>query len=378
MEIGFEAKRITHNATGLGNYCRTVIETLSRYAPDNEYLLFSPDSGREELRKRLPAAPSIRFCYPQTPKHGIGKSIWRSWGVVRELPTDLTLFHGLSGELPIGLRKAGICSIVTIHDLIFLRHPSYYSKIDRTIYTLKFRKACETANRIIAISEATKRDIIHYFGISDKKIDVVYQSCDAQFKRPISEENLRAVREKYRLPDRYILTVGSIEERKNLKLLVEANRLLPEPIDLVAVGKRTPYTACVEQYAAKHRIDNHLHILSNVTFPDLPAIYRNAALFVYPSRYEGFGIPMIEAATCGVPIIGTRGSCLEESGGAGAFYVDPDNAEELATRIVEVLSDTALQKQMIEAGLHHVKQFEPKQIAADLLAVYQRAIELNG
>ncbi len=375
MKIGFDAKRITHNATGLGNYCRTVIETLSRYAPDNEYLLFSPDSGHEELRRRLPAAPSIRYCYPQTSKYGIGKSLWRSRGVVRELPQDLALFHGLSGELPIGLRRAGIRSVVTIHDLIFLRYPSYYPWIDRTIYTLKSRKACEKADRIIAISEATKRDIVRFFEISPEKIDVVYQSCDAQFKRPISEERVRIVREKYRLPQRYMLTVGSIEERKNLQLLVEAATLLPESIDLVAVGKRTPYTPRVEEYAAKRGIANRLHILTDVTFSDLPAVYRNATLFVYPSRYEGFGIPMIEAASCGVPTIGARGSCLEESGGSGACYVDPDNAEELAARIVEILSDNVRQQRMIEAGYRHVKRFAPEQIATDLLAVYRKVTQ---
>ncbi len=375
MKIGFDAKRITHNATGLGNYCRTIIENLSRYAPDNEYLLFSPDSGRDELRQRLPTASSIRFCYPRTPKQRLGKALWRSWGVVRELPRNLTLFHGLSGELPLGLQKADIRSIVTIHDLIFLRYPSYYPWIDRKIYAFKYRKACEQADRVIAISEATKRDIIRFFGIPAEKIDVVYQSCDLQFKQPISVEKLCAVRRKYRLPERYILTVGSIEERKNLQLLVEANTLLPRPIDVVAVGKRTPYTASVERYAARHGVADYLHILSGVTFADLPAVYRNAALFVYPSRYEGFGIPMIEATACGVPTIGARGSCLEESGGSGACYVDPDDAEELSFRIVELLSDHTLRQQMIEAGYRHIKRFDPEQIVTDLLAVYQKVIE---
>lgn len=375
LTIAYDAKRITHNATGLGNYGRMMIEALVRFAPRNRYLLFSPDPGRADLRERLPQVPQIEFRYPDPPQRGLGKSLWRSLGIRRELPAETDLFHGLAGELPFGLRKAGVKSVVTIHDLIFLRFPAYYKWIDRTIYAYKYRKACLAADRIIAISEATKRDIVAFFGIAPEKIDVVYQGCDENFKREIPEPMKRAVREKYGLPERYILYVGSIEPRKNLLLVMQAVARMAEPVHVVAIGRRTPYTARVERFAAENGLAEWLHVFDRVDFDELPAFYRMADLFVYPSRFEGFGIPMIEAACCGVPTIGATGSCLEEAGGPGAAYVDPDDPQALADKIAEIRSDEALRRRMIDAGRDYVARFEPEPLAADLLAVYRKVVE---
>lgn len=375
MTIAYDAKRITHNATGLGNYGRMMIEALARFAPENRYLLYSPDPGRDDLRGRLPQTPQIEFRYPQRPRKGIGKAWWRSFGIRHELPAEISLFHGLAAELPFGLRKSGVRSVVTIHDLIFLRFPSYYKWIDRKIYTYKYRKACQTADRIIAISEATKRDIIDFFGIAPEKIDVVYQGCDESFKREVAEETQRAVRAKHNLPEHYILYVGSIEQRKNLLLLVQAAARTAEPVHIVAIGKRTPYTAEVESYAAQNGLTPRLHIFDRVDFAELPAFYRMANLFVYPSRFEGFGIPMIEAACCGVPTIGATGSCLEEAGGPDAAYVDPDDPQALADKIAEIRSDEALRRRMIERGRAYAMRFEPEKLAADLMEVYRRTTE---
>lgn len=375
LEIAYEAKRITHNATGLGNYGRTIVEMLARLAPQNRYLLYTPDPGREELRRRLPDLPQIEFRLPRTPKHGLMKAWWRSAGMSRELPDSVSLFHGLGAELPWGLRRCGIPSVVTIHDLIFLRFPSYYKWIDRKIYAWKYRSACRRADRVIAISEATKRDIVTFFGIAPEKIDVVYQSCDESFRREVSEEAKQAVREKYALPERYVLSVGSIEERKNLLLLVQAIGRMPDPPHVVAVGKRTSYTAEVERYAAEHGLAERLHLCHEVRFADLPAFYRMADAFVYPSRFEGFGIPMIEAACSGVPTVGATGSCLEEAGGPDAVYVDPDDPQALADRLTEILADEALRRRMAERGRAYAARFEPGKLAADLLAVYEKTID---
>ncbi len=374
LVIAYDAKRITHNATGLGNYGRMMVEALVRFAPQNRYVLCSPDPGRADLRERLPRAEQIEFLFPNPPRRGLGKSWWRTFGVRRELPPETALFHGLAAELPFGLRKAGVKSVVTVHDLIFLRYPAYYKWIDRKIYTYKYKKACRDADRIIAISEATKRDIVKFFGIAPEKIDVVYQGCDEQFKREVPEAAMRAVRAKYALPDRYILSVGSIEERKNLLLVVQAAARMAEPPHIVAVGRRTPYTALVERCAARYGLSEQLHIHDRVEFADLSAVYRMADAFVYPSRFEGFGIPMIEAACCGVPTVGATGSCLEEAGGPGAAYVDPDDPQALADRLTEILSDEPLRRRMADAGREYVARFEPERITADLLRVYRRVL----
>ena len=374
LTIAYDAKRITHNATGLGNYGRMMIEALVRFAPQHRYLLYTPDAGRDDLRDRLPRTSQIEFRYPDPPRRGAGKALWRSFGIRRELPAGTDLFHGLAAELPFGLRKAGVKSVVTIHDLIFLRFPAYYKWIDRKIYTWKYRKACEQADRIIAISEVTKRDIVSFFGIAPEKIDVVYQGCDENFKREVPEPMKRAVREKYALPEHYLLSVGSIEERKNLLLVVQAVARMKEPTDIVAVGRRTPYTTEVEKYAAQNGLAERLHILDRVEFAELPAFYGMADLFVYPSRFEGFGIPMIEAALCGVPTIGATGSCLEEAGGPGAAYVDPDDPQALADKIAEICPDEALRRRMVAAGRAYVARFEPEVITSDLLRVYERVL----
>lgn len=374
LTVAFDAKRITHNATGLGNYGRTIVEMLARLAPENRYLLFTPDPGRDDLRRRVPELPQIEFRYPRTPKHGLGKALWRSFGIRRELPDDVSLFHGLSGELPFGLRDAGIRSTVTVHDLIFLRFPAYYARIDRALYTYKFRKACEQADRVIAISEATRRDIVRFLGIPNEKIDVVYQGCDKQFKQAPPPALCDAVRRKYALPERYILSVGSIEERKNTLLILRAAALLPDPPHIVLVGRRTPYTDRIEAFAAGHGLSSRLRILDRVPFAELPALYAMANLFVYPSRFEGFGIPMIEAACCGTPAIGATGSCLEEAGGPDALYVDPDDDRGLADRIREVSEDGELRRRMTGGGRAYIRRFEPDRIVADLLEVYRKTI----
>lgn len=374
MKIAFDAKRITHNGTGLGNYGRMVVDMLSTYAPENKYLLYTPDPGRDDLRGRVRLCDSVEFKYPAKAHSRLGRNLWRFSGVSKELPRDIDLFHGLTGELPAGLKKEGVRSVVTIHDLIFLRYPSFYKWIDRKIYTYKYRKACQQADRIIAISEATKRDIIRFFHIPEQKIDVVYQGCDKNFKGTVTEESRRALRRKYALPERFLLTVGSIEERKNLLLIVRALALMEEPMHLVVIGKRTPYTARVEQFAAEHGLGDYLHILNRVPFDELPVFYNMAEIFLYPSRFEGFGIPMIEAANCGVPCIGATGSCLEEAGGPDQIYVNPDDPEELAAKIRLLASDPALRVQMALRGKDYVRRFEPEVLYRDYLKVYEKVI----
>ncbi len=374
LTIAFDAKRIVRNATGLGNYGRMVVEALARFAPRNRYLLYAPDPGRTELRQSLSTLPQIEFRYPATAKHGPMKALWRSVGIRRELPPDIALFHGLSGELPFGLRREGIRSVVTVHDLIFLRFPDYYRLSDRLLYAWKLRKACREADRIVAISRTTKHDLTTLLGIPDEKIDVVYQGCDERFKRQPEASACDAVRRKYALPEEYILSVGTIEERKNALLLLQAAVLLPRAPHIVLVGRRTPYTRQLERFAAAHGLADRLHVLDRVTNDELPAVYALAQLFVYPSRYEGFGIPMIEAAWCGVPAIGATGSCLEEAGGPDALYVDPDAPQQLADAIGRVLSDEALRRRMIDGSRRYVLRFEPERIAAALSETYARVL----
>ena len=184
MKIGFDGKRAVQNFTGLGNYSRYILEILCKFYPQNEYILYAPRKrSNEKLSELLAQYPQAKMAYPSTSFGKKLSSIWRIWGISKQIEQEgVQLYHGLSNEIPLNVKKKGFKTIVTIHDLIFLRFPQYYKYIDRQIYTYKFRKACLNADKIIAVSECTKRDIIDIFQIQENKIEVVYQGCDESFK----------------------------------------------------------------------------------------------------------------------------------------------------------------------------------------------------
>lgn len=205
----------------------------------------------------------------------------------------------------------------------------------------KFRKACQNADRIIAVSQCTKRDIVDFFHIPEEKIDVVYQGYDASFKRPVDAEESVYMEVPPATP--YILYVGSIEERKNLMLVAQALPFLPDETKVIAVGKRTRYAIKVETFLRRNRLEHRMRLISDVPFDDLPAFYQMASVFVYPSKFEGFGIPLLEALNSGTPAIGATGSCLEEAGGPHSLYVSPTDAVGRKA-IYRTLTDSELRK----------------------------------
>jgi glycosyltransferase involved in cell wall biosynthesis len=376
MNIGFDAKRAVQNNTGLGNYSRFIIEVLSEYYPDNTYFLFAPKQKNNDRLKTLISRTCVAFIFPS----GISKllpSLWRIFGCKKKISKHkMEIFHGLSNELPVNIRTS-IKTVVSIHDLIFLRYPEYYKPTDRFIYRLKFQYACNRADKIIAVSECTKHDIVSFFGIDERKIKVVYQGCHPQFKQPVTEEKQLQIAEKHRLPKRFILYVGTIEQRKNLLLTVKALIRLPETIHLVAIGKSTPYRLEIEQYVQNAGLTPRLHIKTDFPFEDLPAVYQQASVFVYPSVYEGFGIPVIEALSCSVPVIAAAGSCLEEAGGPNSVYVNPRDDVELAAKIREIMENTDLAQAMAKQGLEYVKQFDSHLVAEKIMEIYTELLLNN-
>lgn len=371
MRIGFDAKRIVRNGTGLGSYGRTLVNDLSEIVgEDTELRLYAPDGGREQLRTQVREAGNIRFVYPEGRKV---KWLWRMKGIVADLLRDkVDVFHGLSGELPLGIKRRGIKTVVTIHDLIFMRHPEFYNRPDTLIYAWKFRKTVKEADRIIAISECTKRDIMYYGGVPAEKIDLIYQSCSTRFKKRVPAEILQEVKERLSLPERYIVNVGTIEERKNILLAVKAIELLPKDISLVVVGRSTPYCDRVKAYVAGHGLESRVRILHGVDNNDLPAVYQLAEACVYPSRYEGFGIPIIEAIQSGLPVVACTGSCLEEAGGPDCLYVSPDDSAAMAEAVKAVLKGAEGREERIRRSMEYVRRFEGTDVAGQVMAVYKR------
>ncbi len=374
--IAFDAKRITSNTTGLGNYSRFVVEALTTFHPEHSYFLCSPEEGNPSLYAHLRERKGVKWMFPNG---RVGGSLWRNFGIVPELRTEgIDLFHGLSHELPRGIYGKGMATVVTVHDLIFIRYPHYYKPIDRLLYRIKYGYAARHADRVIAISEQTKRDVMTYFHVPADRIDVVYQGCSPAFGQTTPEDEARA-RTEYNLPDRYLLYVGSIETRKNLKLAVEAlARCQDRSIRLVAVGKRMPYCTEVEEVARRLGVAERLILLHGVPFALLPGIYRGAEAFLYPSRFEGFGIPIVEALASGVPVIAATGSCLEEAGGPSSLYTDPDDPDMMASMLDSVLSDYSLRHRMITDGYSYIKRFSPRAIADALMQVYDRVLREKG
>ena len=372
LTIGYDAKRAVSNGTGLGNYCRTLLNDLGTIDTTDSFRLYVPDLGRDDLRSQLDMPRNMSFVTPANKLVKPLRSLWRIKGIVNDLKRDgVDIYHGLTGELPLGLSEAGIKSVVTIHDLIFMRCPEYYNPVDVAIYKWKFRNAIRQANRIIAISECTRRDIMELGEIDDSRIDVVYQSCDTRFRLLVSPEQKQDVRARYSLPKRYVLFVGTIEERKNALLAAQALPYLSDEIHLVLVGRQTAYAKTITSFARQNGLANRIHMLSGVPTSDLYAIYQQAECFVYPSRYEGFGIPVIEAIQSRLPVIACTGSCLEEAGGPDNVYVDPDEPQEMAMAIKSITDNPDAARQIVTRSLDYIRRFENGNVAQEMLNVYR-------
>ena len=360
LRIALDAKRAYHNHRGLGNYSRDVIRLLTQYAPENEYLLFAQPSERYSFAHTRTIAPKgLWSCVP---------SLWRTWGCVGELK-QADVYWGLSGELPIGIHKSGVKSIVTVHDAIFLRYPQLYSPTYRRLFARKMRYALQVADCIVAISEQTKRDIIHYFGTDAERIQVVYQGCNNRFREPVDASRVAAVRLQYALPDKYLLTVGAIEPRKNIRNLIEAMSLARIDVPLVAVGAYSKYAQQMAELAKERKVD--LRFLHSLPFADLPAVYKGAEVFCYPSIFEGFGIPILEAMCVGTSVLTSTGSCFTETGGRAALYANPHEPAEIAEELRTVLGDQALREQMIAEGYKQAKMFADDKVAANLIKIIE-------
>ncbi len=368
MRIGFDAKRAYRNRSGLGNYSRSTVDLLAKYFQNNDYFLFSQDNENPENYQKPEKAQLI------LPKTSAGRwfgSYWRSFKIFKRADElKLDVYHGLSNELPYKIDQTVAKNIVTIHDLIFLRFPELYKPADRKIYIQKSKYACEIADTIIAISEQTKTDILKYFDIEESKIQVVYQGCNPIFYKEIAPASRINVLRKYGLPTKYLLNIGTVERRKNALLIVKAVHLGKIDLPVVIIGGRTDYQAEIEAYVAENQLSERVFIYNDVPFEDFPAIYQHAEMFVYPSHFEGFGIPIIEALNSKVPVITTKGGCFSEAGGFSTLYIDSEKWEDLAEKINFVLSDEDQRQHMIAEGYKYVQKFSEDKVAQNLMNVY--------
>jgi glycosyltransferase involved in cell wall biosynthesis len=278
--------------------------------------------------------------------------------------------------------------VVTIHDLIHERHPEQYNPIDVKIYHKKFLNACRHSDKIIAISEQTKKDIVELYGIPEGKVEVCLQSANPVFSEEASGEQKKQTRKKYQLPDQFFLYAGSIIERKNLLNICKAFYLLGDSwnIPLVVIGDGGKYKQTVKEYINEKKLNNRIIFLSeNQNFKNDPAIkdprsfaviYQMAMALIYPSYYEGFGMPLLEAMLSRTPVITSNVSCLPEVGGDAAYYVDPANPEEIANGIKKILEAPAIADEMRSKGIRYAERFAPQKYAAHMMNIYKEVMAI--
>jgi len=377
LVLGFDAKRAFANVTGLGNYSRFVLRSLGRRFPEHRYVLYAPRIRHDADTTFLDGIPTFELSSaPVGLTSGPGAAWWRTFRLGRRAGgRGVSLFHGLSQELPRDLPR-GIPAVVTQADVLYIRYPELFPSIDRAMYRWKYRWSCVRADRVVAISEQTKRDVLEFYGIEGDRVRVVYPGCEPAFAVRLDAEQIAAVRRRYGLPEEYVLSVGTIEERKNALVILRAlATMAPADRPFVAlVGRPTAYRRVLDDFARRHALAAGMRILHPVPQDDLPALYQGARLFLYPSRFEGFGLPILEALRSGVPVITSTGSCFAEAGGDAARYVSPDEPEGVADAIRAVLGDRDAASAMIAEGHRHAATFDDNVLAERLMDVYTETL----
>lgn len=374
MNIAFDAKRAFQNNTGLGNYSRTLISSLATYYPQHNYYLYAP---KLTTMYRTETYPNMQSVLPEKLLHRWFRSAWRSKYVVNELVAKgIDIYHGLSHEIPFGIHESGVKSVVTMHDLIFERYPAQYNPIDVQTYRRKAKYACRYADKVIAISEQTRQDIIQYYNIPAEKIEVVYQSCDESFAVTHDAIRIRQMKEQYGLPSSYFLYVGSIIERKNLIGILQAMQQLKGEMDipLVVLGGGSSYKNKAKEFAQKHGLSERIIWLNEkgrIADADVPLLYQGAEALLYPSIFEGFGIPILEALWSRTPVITSAGSCFGETGGDAALYVDPLQPATIADAMRRVMNERSFAEEMRTKGWVHAQLFTREKCAAAVMKVYE-------
>ena len=374
MKIGFDAKRALNNSTGLGNYARVLLNALAHYFPEEEYLLYTPMVNTEysellddKLALHLP---------DRTSRFNRG-SIWRTFGLATEVLKDrVDLFHGLSNELPYGINKSGAASVVTIHDLIFLKHSKQYPFLDRSIYTLKTKYAAKHADKIVAVSHETKHDLMEFYSVPEKKIEVIHPAVDELFYQEATKEQKAGVAKKYNLPQKYILTVGSFFPRKNQKVILEAFAALAAQAeeDLVMVGNSGTERQNTEEAIARLGLRNRVKIIDAVSNVDLPVVYQQSSLCVNASLWEGFGMPVLEGLCSNVPVLASDIASHKEAGGTAARYFKASDKEDLHQLMRRVLTDANLKRDMIAQGRTQAEAMSSKLCAEKMMGLYRQLI----
>lgn len=365
----------TYRSAGVSGYIRQLLTHLPATAPELQLTAFLPAGSLPQVDGLALAHSRLQTSKPMQ------RILWEQAalpGLVRQHRLDL--LHGAVNVTPL----LSLCpTVVTIHDLSFMRYPQAFPAPQRMYLQSQVRRSARHARRVIAVSQATKEDVVALFGVPPERITVIYNGVDDMFS-PATPEEIDAFRRQRGLPQRFVLHLGTLEPRKNLARLVEAfaqaRQQLAASDDLklvLAGGKGWGYD---DIFAAVERLGLQKQVLFPGYVPDadLPWFYRAATVFAYPSLLEGFGLPVVEAMACGTPVITSAVSSLPEVAGDAALLVDPLSADALADALVRVLHDSTLAGEMRRRGLLQASRFSWQRTAAETTAVYRWALDGGG
>ena len=387
IPVGFDAKRAFHNDRGIGNYSRRFIGAFASQMATTPMFLYTPKYKEPHAYgKKVVQNPFLKIEVPHGPlNNALGGALWRSRRMVRDLKRDgIGIYYGLSNELPSGIGSLPLKKVVIIHDLIFLRYPDMYPWLDRQFYRRKTRQACEIADLILTPSGQSKDDVVEFYGVDSDKIEVVHPPCAEVFYEPTTPAKWEAVRAKYQLPEKYFLSVGAIVERKNLLGVVKAMVELVqkgEDAHLVVVGKAPGrskgYLQEINSLISEVGLEDRIHFRDQVPNSDLPVILQHATSLLFPSFFEGFGMPIVEALASHTPVITSRGGCFPEAGGPGAVYIDPKQPIAMANAMRTLLHHSKKREELITAGWEHAQQFRLKEMGLRIREIHESLLNPN-
>lgn len=326
---------------------------------------------------------------PQRPDFGLIGSRWpterRSLRIVWEQTVwpwqarGYDLMHSMAFVTPF-IAAAGM--VVTVYDLSFLHFPERFPALQRWYLTSQTRRSCQMARRVITISESSRQDVHHFFGVPLTQIDVVYPGVNGRY-RPLPPAQINAFRQQHQLPERFILHVGTLQPRKNIATLLEALALLVDKeVHLVLAGGKGWFYDEIFAQVKGLGLEARVHFPGYVADEDLPLWYNAAALFAFPSVYEGFGMPVLEAMACGTPVVASSASSIPEAVGDAGLLFAPQDAAELAVRMASVLAsvlqDSALSATMRAKGLQQASRFSWQAAGWETAVVYRQALASGG
>lgn len=373
MRIGIDATALPPQPVGAGNYMIQLVRSLSAINADDQLVVFAQNKGRDLFAP--PEGRSIEWQIVEDRKPG-SRLIWEQTQLTKLVHrTQIDLLHSLHYTRPFQLPCA---SVVTFHDMTFFLFPQLHTRARRLYFPTVMKLSARRADAIISVSESTRKDAIRLLGIDPARIFTAHLGVDSSFQ-PISDQvQLSQIAEKYDLPDRFILYVGTIEPRKNLPLLIKAYREIVTrgtEHKLVLVGNYGWMYEEVLTLIEELNLSEFIHLPGYVSQSELPLVYNLAELFVYPTIYEGFGLPVLEAMACGVPVITSRIASLPEVVADAGILIPVDDIEALSEAMRQVLLDNNLKQKLIHDGMLQAKKFSWERTAELTWKVYRQVLE---